>query len=47
MVSINEVVRQVMELQQVSLAQEKINVALDLDPACPWCTATRDNCSRC
>lgn len=34
-VSINEVVRQVIELQQVSLAQEKINVALDLDPAWP------------
>src|SRR4029077_2660773 len=29
-VSINEVVRQAMELQQVSLAQEKINVVLDL-----------------
>ena len=34
-VSINELVRQVIELQQVSLAQEKINVALDLDPAWP------------
>jgi signal transduction histidine kinase len=34
-VSINEVVRQAIELQQVSLAQEKINVLLDLDPAWP------------
>jgi signal transduction histidine kinase/CheY-like chemotaxis protein len=34
-VSINQIVRQAIELQQVSLAQEKISVLLDLDPAWP------------